>query len=379
MMPNEISKTDQFVRRELEKWGVRYEEQGSSNPEIKKALKGASKTGHGEGKPEFILFSKDHLMVIEDKLSFDRLVKHHPNEPSGLDLEMGKNAAISNFAVNGAVHYATNIVKKTNSFKEVIAIGVVGDAQSHTIQPYFVIASNDEVEIKKLSQVQTMQVFHPDNIYAWYDKEILGNELTKAQKDILELQKIASELHEDLRNYGSLEGENKATVVSAILLALMNTEFHESILTANASHPDGAKILDAVDKLLKRAGVMPADKVDVLLNKFSFLKTNVVLNAKNDTLNMTPLKYYATRLRHQVFPFLLHHENSGIEFDILGNFYGEFVRYGGNDGNSLGIVLTPSHITSLMTRLINVKPNHFVLDPACGTGAFLSVPDMAIV
>jgi len=370
-MPNEVSKTDQFVRRELEKFGVRYEEQGSSNPEIKKALKGASKTGSGDGKPEFILFSKDNLLIIEDKLSFDRLVKHNSNEISGLDLEVGRNLAISNFAVNGAVHYAISIIKKTNSFKEAIAIGVVGDTESHIIQPYLVIANNNEIEIKKLSQVKTMQSFHPEKIQDWYDKEILGNELTKQQKDILELQKIAKELHEDLRNYGSLEGENKATVISAILLALMNNEFHESSLTANMNNNDGEKIFDAVDKLLKRTGIMPVDKVDVLLNKFSFLKTNVVLNAKNDTLNMTPIKYYATKLRHQVFPFLLHHENSGIEFDILGNFYGEFVRYGGSDGNSLGIVLTPSHITSLMTRLTDIKSHHFVLDPACGTGAFL--------
>lgn len=57
--------------------------------------------------------------------------------------------------------------------------------------------------------------------------------------------------------------------------------------------------------------------------------------------------------------------------DVLGNFYGEFVKYGGSDGNSLGIVLTPRHITNLMVELIDVNFNDYVLDPACGTGAFL--------
>ena len=136
------------------------------------------------------------------------------------------------------------------------------------------------------------------------DSAVVGNELTKEQKDIVELQKIARQLHEDLRNYGSLEGENKATVISAILLALMNHEFHESSLAANASNPDGAKIVDAVGKLLTNTGAVPADKVDVLLNTFSFLKTSVVLNAKNETLNMTPIRYYATQLRHQVSLFI---------------------------------------------------------------------------
>lgn len=56
--------------------------------------------------------------------------------------------------------------------------------------------------------------------------------------------------------------------------------------------------------------------------------------------------------------------------DILGNFYGEFVKYGGNDGNSLGIVLTPRHITNLMCELIDIDENDYVLDPCCGSGGF---------
>jgi len=54
-MANEATVTDQFVRREIEKFGVRYDEQGASHPEISKALKGASKQGKtGVGKPEFV-------------------------------------------------------------------------------------------------------------------------------------------------------------------------------------------------------------------------------------------------------------------------------------------------------------------------------------
>ncbi|SUN38118.1 BcgI-like restriction enzyme subunit alpha [Staphylococcus aureus] len=57
--------------------------------------------------------------------------------------------------------------------------------------------------------------------------------------------------------------------------------------------------------------------------------------------------------------------------DILGSFYGEFVKYGGNDGNALGIVLTPRHITNLMCELISINHTDFVLDPCCGSGGFL--------
>ena len=55
-MKNELTATDQFVRREIEKFGIPYGEQGSLNPEINKSLKGASKQGgKGIGKPEFII------------------------------------------------------------------------------------------------------------------------------------------------------------------------------------------------------------------------------------------------------------------------------------------------------------------------------------
>ena len=112
-MANEATATDQYVRREIEKFGVRYDEQGSSHPEIAKALKGASKQGKsGVGKPEFVLQVSDYLLVIEDKRDNDRL----------LNLKDGKVAkdipSLSGYAVNGAVHYANHIVAKTSSFDE---------------------------------------------------------------------------------------------------------------------------------------------------------------------------------------------------------------------------------------------------------------------
>lgn len=373
MMPNEKSKTDQFVRRELEKFGVSYEEEGSSHPEIKKALKEASKLGKGNGKPEFIVFSGDHLIVIEDKYAIDRLIKYDAKGQEGLDLTTGTGGAVAKYAVNGAVHYALHIAKKTNAFKKVIAVGVAGDAESHLIQPYQVSCENEAIEIKKISALRSLQEMHPQRISNWYEKQVLGNARKNEQRIVSDLKSIASDLHEDLRNYGSLEGENKATVISAILLALINQEFHVDQLTASdtLNNTDGDKIVRAVEGFISKKVFIPHDKVKILLNKFSFLRTNIVLNTKNDKLNASPLKYFANQLNHWVLEHFLHWANSGMEFDILGNFYGEFVKYGGSDGNSLGIVLTPSHITSLMTNLIEIKPNETVLDPSCGTGAFL--------
>lgn len=375
-MKKEATATNQYIRREIEKFGVRYDEQGSTHPEIAKALKGASKQGKsGIGKPEFVMQISDYLVVIENKRDNDKLIKFDK-------CFIAKDvASLSDYAVNGAVHYANHIVTKTSSFDEVIAIGVTGDGDLHNIQPVLVSFADGEVTEKILPKLLDFQVLNPDNINEWYSVNVLG-EASIEQKRIFELQNVSKELHEDLRNYASLEGENKATVISAILLALNEDGFDISKLKGN-KYPkdkdgkedltkpvidsDGMRILKSVKDYITAEGIMPEDKVNILINKFSFLETNVRLNEKNETLGITPLHYFTRKLQDKV----IHHFKQNTNYDILGNFYGEFVKYGGSDGNGLGIVLTPHHITTLMTELIDVLPTDYVLDPACGSGAFL--------
>lgn len=55
--------------------------------------------------------------------------------------------------------------------------------------------------------------------------------------------------------------------------------------------------------------------------------------------------------------------------DVMGIFFNEFNRY--KKKSESGQVFTPDHITSLMYRLIGVNKDDYVLDAACGSGAFL--------
>lgn len=362
IVKNEITGTDQFVRRELEKFDIPYSEQGAFNPEINKALKGASKQGgKGVGKPEFVIQNGEYLIVIEDKRSNDKLVKY--DAQGNIDKEIN---SIKSCAVNGAVHYANHIIEKTTSFDEVIAVGIAGDEDYHNIQPAIVTKSKNEINQRVLPKISSLSQLSPKNIDEWYSVNVL-KEFPKDQKRIFELQNIAKEIHEDIRNYASLEGENKATVISAILLALSEKTFKTSDLTGDSFKKDGDRILEAVKTYITRQGVMPQTKTAILINKFSFLTTNVRLNEINKTLGMTPLKFFTNKLSGKV----INHFKENTNYDILGNFYGEFVKYGGSDGNPLGIVLTPQHITTLMTELIDVVSTDYVLDPACGSGAFL--------
>ena len=63
--------------------------------------------------------------------------------------------------------------------------------------------------------------------------------------------------------------------------------------------------------------------------------------------------------------------NKKTNYDIIGKFYEEFLRYAGIANVKKGIVLTPHHITTLFTNLIDIKINDVFLDPCCGTGSFL--------
>jgi predicted RNA methylase len=57
--------------------------------------------------------------------------------------------------------------------------------------------------------------------------------------------------------------------------------------------------------------------------------------------------------------------------DLLNLFYTEFVKYGGSDNKSLGIVLTPDYIVELMVRMLEIKNTDTVIDLCTGTGSFL--------
>ena len=65
----------------------------------------------------------------------------------------------------------------------------------------------------------------------------------------------------------------------------------------------------------------------------------------NETLGKTPLKYYTEFLYEHVFKNIKYQKTSE---DFIGRFYGEFMSYSGGDGQTLGIILTPRHITDLM-------------------------------
>lgn len=361
MIPNEKSGIDEFMNDEIKSLGIKYYRESSGNIEVQNALKSASKRLNGNvGKPEFTFFSKDFLIVVEDKND----VNLHIYSEGG-SIVLDDENIVPKYAVNGAIHYAKHIINHTHTINKVFAIGASGNGHSNKISIYFV----DEIECKFIADINNLNDLKEENIEEFYRVSVLG-ELPKEERELKEVNKIAADLHEDLRNYGSLEGEKKASVVSAILLALENEDLIFNVDKLQGFQGEGIKdgeiLFDAIDKYLKNKSLMPHAKIGELKDNFTFIQNDLTLNRVREDLGMTPLKYFTIKLNEKLKKNIKH-----TDMDILGNFYGEFVKYGGSDGNSLGIVLTPRHITNLMCDLIDINEDDYVLDPCCGSGGFL--------
>ncbi|MDX9797533.1 MAG: N-6 DNA methylase [Bacteroidales bacterium] len=355
-------KTDLWVYNLLKEAKIDLEPQGSTIKEINEALKTASKSGTGNvGFPEYVGVVKDFLLVIEDKAD---LSNHIKLDSKGLIST--KNNDIKNNAVNGALFYGQHLAKNTN-FKKILAFGISGNEKKHRISPIYI----DETEFyRELPDVESFISFCEKNIDEYYTREVL-KEATDWEKETEEILKDASRLHEDLRNYGNLKDIDKPLIVSGILLALRESEFKNfSIdeLTGDDIKPDGQKIFDAIKSNLTRSNVSPDVKKDKILSQFSIIKDTKILNEFNPKLGKTPLKYYTEFLYEKIYRSIKYTSSSE---DYLGRFYGEFMSYSGGDGQTLGIVLTPKHITDLFCELADLRTNDVVLDPCCGTGGFL--------
>ena len=355
-------KTDLWVYELLKQAEVYLDPQGSSQFEINQALKTASKKGTGNvGFPEYVGVVKDYLIVIEDK---SQLTYHVKYEDNGV-ISQNVNAII-NYAVNGAYYYGCHLANNT-SYKKIFAIGVSGDEKKHKISPIYIDETNF---YRELPDLESFISFNKDNIDEYYVREVL-KENTDIEKESSEIIKDAEVLHEDLRNYGNLLDTEKPLIVSGILLALReieNKNFSIENLTGDSLKTDGQKIFEAINDNLKRANVSPEVKKDKILSQFSFIKDTVKLNEIDQQLGETPLKHFTKYLYEKIYKSIRY---SNSAEDYIGRFYGEFMSYSGGDGQTLGIILTPKHITQLFCDLVDLKPNDIVFDPCCGTAGFL--------
>lgn len=356
--------TDFIIKKLLDDALIHCQAECSDIAEVQNALQTASKRGTGKsGFPEFVGQSGEFLIVVEDKASLDRQVKY-VNEPEKDTLLMDKQS-ITDYAENGALHYALHIIKHT-SFKKIFAFGCSGtEANRITIRPIFVTPSGYQL----LPKVKDFSKFAPSAISKYYREVVCGEEPIE-RVELKTILERAKKLHHDLWAYGQLGDTEKPLVVSAILLALQEEaygNFSTESLIGDSINSDGMKIFKALSAHMDRVKVSPETKKSRVIDQFRLIINRPHLSSIDERIGKSPLRYFAEYLHSQILTAIC---NNSPE-DVLGRFYGEFISYSGGDGQTLGVVLTPKHITSLFADLAQLKPSDKVFDPCCGTGGFL--------
>ena len=337
---------------EEEKGIISIEEQGTENLEFKKSLKNASKSGRGIGKPEFIIYSKEHtdfVIVIECKKDKKFHISQNMDKPK-------------DYAVDGARHYAVHLSK--NKKLNVIFIGISGTSKnSLEISTYLLVkASTTHKELldKKGKPINRIIPFKDYLHYALYDAEI-----EKLKKE--ELINFSKKLHHYMRDYGKLSETEKPLIISGALLALNeDNAFSRNYKDYKQGTEFAEEFVSAIKRVIKKT-VMPESKKEDMLNPYSFIKVHPELNKVLEDKKQTPLYTLVSDISEHIKPFV----NVYTDYDVIGQFYGEFLRYTGGDKKGLGIVLTPRHITDLFCDLAGLTAKSVVLDICGGTGGFL--------
>ena len=333
--------------------GISIEEQKSEIAKIKTLLSKASKNLKGNaGYPEFIISSQKDaafLVVFECKLS----VKRH---------ESSDREKVVDYAVDGVLHYAKHLSKHYT----VVAVAVSGSTMSEMkVSSFLVPAGTNEVkDLVNEAGLKIEKILPFDDYYrlASFDPQV-------AAKRHADLLAFSRELHEFIWAKAKVSEEEKPLLVSGTLIALMNQAFMKTFNALAADEIQDAW-LNAIKKELDKAEI-PKAKKDTMLQPYTSIAVHPNLGMPDSkTAKEFPdgvFKEVIARICENVWPYI----NVYHDFDVVGQFYGEFLKYTAGDKKALGIVLTPRHVAELFSLIANVCPQSKVLDICAGTGGFL--------
>ena len=300
--------------------------------------------GSGKARPEYLITLKHDLntiIVVECK----NTVKKHRSELSDHPKD---------FAVDGVLYYAKYLKDCFN----VIAVAISGTKKNEILADAFYWAKNqlNYIDLPKAKNI----ILEPEN----YLKLVRGEKVKKAYS-LSEVKATAVSLHDSLR-INKMTEKQKPLFIAGILLALQDDSFSNDYdkMTNFDTLLDGC--CSAIRRVLND-GEIESEKIGEIQRKFQEIRGVIKLKA-TPLADDNSLRWYINQLEMRIKPMM---DYVGNTIDALGVFYHEFISYSSGDGNSLGIVLTPQHLTEFMADLIGIDKNSCVVDVCCGSGAFL--------
>ena len=382
---------EDIAKRQLSDIKVKYFTKTESiNSEIDEALRKAPSKSGGDGNnyPDIKLFlqtSKGRKIpvMIEVKGTKGSLVKYNDlHEIDNLKKDGTPNYTnIAKYAVNGAVHYANAIIDYTESYQEVIAIGMNGykDVTKDTITEfgiYYVSKNNFSIpkEIGKYSDLSFLSKNELDKLIEKIDSLNLSDEeKEKKTKDFenqieVKLKALNQKMHDDLK----ISVGSRVQLVAGLIMAALGvpdkvTPLQISDLKGDIgkNSNDGKIVINKISDFLSEKNI-PQEKRELIVNDLSnvFIYSQIYKPVSDESAIKTVYKTIKNDIM-PIFTSAKHLDFTGRLFNVLN----EWVDI--PDGERNDVVLTPRYVCELMAKLCKVNKDSYVWDYAAGSAGFL--------
>lgn len=384
------------IEEQVEDWAKQqllpikyYTKTETINSEIEDALKRAPSKNGGKGPnyPDIKLFieTKDLKRVpvmIEVKGlkgSFIKLNAQGDIENRKVD-GTPNYININKYAVNGAIHYANAIIENTESYKDVIAIGLNGYYENKEmikeIGVYYVSSANYCIP-KQIYSYTDLSFLLPENIDNFFNKiselNLTDEEIEMKSKEIendieIKLKKLNQTMQDDLK----ISVGSRVELVTGLIMAGLGVNNKVSPLEISdlkgetgSKTNDGVTIINKIDSFLEERN-LPQEKKQMIINDLS--RVFIYSDLWKPINGESKLKSVYSIVKQEIMPIFTsarHLDFTGKLFNVLN----AWVDIPDSDKND--VVLTPRYVTELMAKLAQVNMDSYVWDYAVGSAGFL--------
>ena len=368
-----------------------YIEQDAPNSEIKNALLEyeSKQGGRGGNRPDCNLLLKDSRgnwwpVLIEFKGYKDKLVKRDAEGQVANRNAKGqpdyKN--ISQYAVNGAVHYANALLHYT-SYEHVIAIGITGyrdqatEKLHHEIGVYYVGKNNFGVG-QCVGDYSDLSFLAPKHFETFVEQvrnlSLSPEELEKfkrrrEQEINVSLVKLNNDIYQ---NEKGISESGRVYLVAATIIATLGIpgkvkplEKADLSSSTELGNRDGDIIVRKIEAFLSQKNI-PEDKQALIVRTLQ--NTLTTENINRPVGGESQLK----RVFCKIVDDLGIYYKIGLSTDFTGRLFNEMYQWLGFTQDKLNdVVLTPSYVATLLVRLARVNRNSYVWDFATGSAGLL--------
>ena len=392
-----MAKSSKSIEEQIEDWCKKqfkgqkyYTKTETVNAEIASALEKAPSKQGGTGKnfPDLkcLLTGNDGKRIpvmIEVKGRKGDLIK--TSESGEVDNYNKKGEPnyqnIAKYAVNGAVHYAHAILNFTETYKEVVAIGVNGYEEAgkivYEVDVWYISKDNLFVP-KHVGLYEDLSFLDAANtsvfIQEIHSLSLTPEELEERKLKLEdEIERKLKALNQSLHDEQQIVVNNRVQLVAGLIMAGLGADGVQPLRVEDLAgidddeNNDGQVVMYKIKMYLSHKN-LPEEKIEMITDilKVVFLQSGLQVPGEGGESKLHTI--YAD-VKRDILPYVTG-ELHNIDFTgRLFNVMNEWVAV--PDGGENDVVLTPRYVTELMAKLCEVNKDSYVWDYATGSAGFL--------